>query len=47
VLATLHTSSAAQTVDRIVDVFPPIDNSKFVSNSLPSLVAGAQPNPKS
>ena len=35
VMSTLHTSTAAQTVDRIIDAFPPHQqNSKFV-DSLP------------
>lgn len=39
VLATLHTSSAAQTVDRIVDVFPPDQQQQIRIQLSTSLVA--------
>ncbi|MBO8128746.1 MAG: type IV pilus twitching motility protein PilT [Peptococcaceae bacterium] len=42
VLATLHTSSAAETIDRIVDVFPPHQQQQIrlqLSNTLQGVVA--------
>jgi len=42
VFATLHTSSAAQTVDRMIDVFPPEDKSMIrtmLSNSLEAVIS--------
>lgn len=42
VLATLHTSSAAQTVDRIIDVFPPHQQQQIrvqLANSLQGVVS--------
>ncbi|WP_018084425.1 type IV pilus twitching motility protein PilT [Desulfurispora thermophila] len=42
VLATLHTSSAAQTVDRIIDVFPPYQQQQIrvqLANSLQGVVS--------
>lgn len=42
VLATLHTSSAAQTVDRIIDVFPSDDKAMIrtmLSNSLEAVIS--------
>ncbi len=42
VLATLHTSSAAQTIDRVVDVFPPAQQQQvrvMLSNGLVSVLS--------
>jgi len=42
VLATLHTSSAAETIDRIIDVFPPEQQQQIriqLANSLEGIVA--------
>lgn len=42
VLATLHTTDAAQTIDRIIDVFPPDEQSQVrlqLSNSLKAVVS--------
>jgi twitching motility protein PilT len=42
VLATLHTSNAAQTIDRIIDVFPPHQQSQVrsqVANSVQAIIA--------
>ena len=42
VLATLHTSSAATTIDRIIDVFPPHQQSQIriqIANVLQGIVS--------
>ncbi len=42
VLATLHTSSAAQTINRIIDVFPPQDKSvirTMISSSIRAIIS--------
>ena len=45
VFGTLHTSSAAQTVDRMVDVFPPEQQTQIRVQLSGSLVGGVFPDP--
>jgi twitching motility protein PilT len=39
VFSTLHTNSAAQTIDRIIDTFPPAQQSQITSQLAATLVA--------